>query len=58
MEYPFKFDEIILTDRIITLLGFGEYCDGAGDFGTRQINLNGMTFCLVESAKKLRKQNN
>jgi len=44
MEYPFKFNEIILTDNMLKLLGFGDWCGGAGDFNDSRIHLDGKSF--------------
>lgn len=39
MNYPFEFTELILTDRILDLLGFTEYWGGPGDFGDRRLGI-------------------
>jgi len=35
MEYPFKFNECILTEDILDKLGFSDYWAGSGEFGNR-----------------------
>jgi hypothetical protein len=37
MEYPFKFNELLLTSRVLDKLGFTEYWNGSGYFGTRRL---------------------
>lgn len=39
MEYPFKFKELLLTDKVLDVLGFSEYWAGSGDFGDRRLDL-------------------
>lgn len=39
MNYPFEFNELLLTDYVLDQLGFTEYHDGAGDFGDRRLDL-------------------
>lgn len=41
MKYPFEFDEMLLTDEVLDLLGFTQYHGGAGDFGDRRLDLGG-----------------
>lgn len=35
MNYPFEFDELLLTSKVLDVLGFSEYWAGSGDFGER-----------------------
>lgn len=35
MNYPFEFNELLLTDKCLDVLGFSEYWAGSGDFGER-----------------------
>ena len=35
LKYPFEFKELLLTDKVLDVLGFSEYWAGSGDFGTR-----------------------
>ena len=39
MNYPFEFKELLLTDFVLTKLGFTPYHDGAGDYGDRRLDL-------------------
>ena len=39
MKYPFEFKELLITDKVLDVLGFTEYSDGAGDFGDRRLDL-------------------
>jgi len=41
MEYPFKFKALIITDKMLDILGFTEYWGGSGDFGDRRLDLGG-----------------
>lgn len=38
MTYPFEFNELLLTNRVLDVLGFSEYWAGSGGFGTRSFN--------------------
>jgi hypothetical protein len=42
MEYPFKFKELLLTDKVLDVLGFSKYWNGCGDFGDRRLDLGGV----------------
>lgn len=42
MEYPFKFKELLLTDKVLDVLGFTEYWAGCGEFGDRRLDLGGI----------------
>lgn len=44
IEYPFKFQEMLLTDKALDALGFSEYWDSSGDFGTRSF----WSYTLIE----------
>ena len=44
MNYPFEFRELLLTDFVLTKLGFTEYHDGAGDYGDRRLNLGKLPY--------------
>ena len=37
MKYPFEFEEMPITDKVLDTLGFCEYWSGCGDFGTRMV---------------------
>lgn len=39
MKYPFGFNELLLTDKVLDVLGFGEYWAGSGDFGERSFGI-------------------
>lgn len=41
MNYPFEFEELLLTERVLDVLGFTEYWAGCGDFGDRRLDLGG-----------------
>jgi len=40
MNYPFEFNELLLTSYVLDKLGFTGYHDGAGDFGSRTLWLS------------------
>ena len=42
MEYPFKFSEMLLTDKVLDVLGFSEYWGDSGDSGSRCLYLDGI----------------
>ena len=42
MEYPFEFNEMLLTDKVLDVLGFSEYWDGSGDYGERSFGKEGV----------------
>ncbi len=42
ITYPFEFKELLLTDKVLDVLGFSEYHDGTGDYGDRRLNLGGV----------------
>ncbi len=49
MNYPFEFKHLLLTDKCLDVLGFGEYWAGSGDFGERCFGVQGVElFRLVE----------
>jgi hypothetical protein len=54
MNYPFEFKELLLTDNVLDLLGFGEYWGGAGEYGNRALRFgmpegNGVrSYCITE----------
>jgi len=35
MEYPFEFKELLLTNKVLDILGFSEYWAGASEYGER-----------------------
>lgn len=39
IEYPFKFKELLITDKVLDVLGFSEYWAGSGDFGERTFGI-------------------
>jgi len=39
MKYPFEFNELLLTNKLLDTLGFTEYWSGCGDFGDRRLQL-------------------
>lgn len=41
MHYPFKFNELLLTSKVLDVLGFSEYWGDCGESGTRTLNLGG-----------------
>lgn len=41
VSYPFEFKELLLTDKVLDVLGFSEYWAGSGDFGDRRLDLGG-----------------
>lgn len=41
VTYPFEFNEMILTDKVLDVLGFSEYWAGSGGFGDRRLELGG-----------------
>lgn len=41
VSYPFEFKELLLTDKVLDVLGFSEYWAGCGDFGDRRLDLGG-----------------
>ncbi len=41
VSYPFEFKALLLTDKVLDVLGFSEYWAGAGDFGDRRLDLGG-----------------
>lgn len=41
MNYPFEFEELLLTDGVLDALGFSKYWGGSGDFGERWLDLGG-----------------
>ena len=41
MNYPFEFNELLLTDKVLDVLNFSEYWSGSGDFGDRRLDLGG-----------------
>lgn len=43
MKYPFEFQELRLTNRMLDVLGFSEYWAGSGDFyGERAFGIEGV----------------
>lgn len=42
--YPFPFEEILLTDRMLEKLGFPNWWGGSGDFNDSRIELSGKSF--------------
>lgn len=39
MNYPFEFDEMVLTDKVLDVLGFSEYWAGASEYGERTFGI-------------------
>lgn len=35
MKYPFEFQEMLITSKVLDVLGFSEYWSGSSEFGTR-----------------------
>jgi hypothetical protein len=46
MNYPFEFNELLLTDKILDILGFTEYQDKNGDDGIRTLFLGENIFTI------------
>lgn len=47
MQYPFEFHELLLTDHVLDALGFGEYWDDCGDFGSRKLVFSDDSYYLL-----------
>lgn len=43
MNYPFQFDTILITSKLLDVMGFSEYWPGCGEFGERALDLGGKT---------------
>lgn len=41
ITYPFEFHELLLTSKVLDVLGFSEYWGDCGESGTRTLNLGG-----------------
>jgi hypothetical protein len=42
MKYPFEFKELLITDKVLDVLGFSEYWAGSGEFGERSFGIQGV----------------
>lgn len=50
MNYPFEFKEMLLTDKVLNLLGFSQYCGGASEYGERSFGIEGVEiYRIVEN---------
>ena|SRR6187402_1294741 len=52
MNYPFEFNELLLTDKVLDVLGFTEYWSECGDFGRRTLALAGERYLLYQLDEK------
>lgn len=42
LKYPFEFKELLITDKVLDVLGFGEYWAGASEYGERSFGIEGV----------------
>ena len=54
MNYPFEFNELLLSDKALDWLGFTEYWDLNGDTGDRRLDLggDGVKYLIWETCDK------
>jgi len=50
VNYPFEFKELLITDKVLDVLGFSEYWAGASEYGERSFGIQGVEiYRIVEN---------